>query len=164
MPFAYTTNLNAVVQALTDANTTTASPYLSTGLTRKVVTVRSGDPELESLQPRDLPMVLVRVNRKDEEAAGLGETGPTGVRKFASVVYDIFGIYLREGVYGLERSHRTEIYALASNIEGVFQKEMQLSNTALWCHPASSEFQTFQNEGEAVKGVLISLQARYLFR
>lgn len=164
MPFAYSTNLNAVTQALTDYNTTTATPYLSSGLTRRVVTIRSGDPEVESIRTIDFPMVLVRVNSKNEEPAGLGETGPSRARKFADVSYDIFAMYLREGLHTTERVHRTEVYTLAQNIEGVFQQEMQLSSTALWCHPERTEFQTFQADGEAVKGALITLRARYLFR
>ena len=166
MPFNYVTNLAKVVTLLQDHNTTTATPDLSVNLTRRLNNdnVREGDPETESIKSRELPAVWVRIDSKAEEPASIGQTGPTRTRKFADVNYEIFGLYLREGLHTKDAAHRTEIYNLASNIEGVFQQEFNLDNTALWAHPDTTEFQTFQSEGEAVKGVLMNLSARHLFR
>ena len=166
MPFEYVTNLAQVVTLLKDHNTTTATPDLSVDLTRRIDNdnVREGDPDIESIRARDLPAVWVRIASKAEEPASIGQTGPTRNKKFADVFYEIFGIYLREGLHTQDAAHRTEIYHLARNIEGVFQQEFNLNSTALWAHPDSTEFQTFQREGEAVKGVLVNLKARHLFR
>ncbi len=166
MPFQYVTNLAQVVTLLQDHNTTTATPDLSVNITRRINNdnVREGDPEMESIRARELPAIWVRIDSKSEESASIGETGPSRTRKLADVFYEIFGLYLREGLHTQDASHRTEIYHLATNIEGVFQQEFNLNNTALWAHPETTEFQTFQNDGEAVKGVLVNLKARYLFR
>lgn len=164
MPFDYEANVDAVENALTNRNTTTASPDLSSGLTTRVRTVRVDDPEVTAIQWNELPAVLVRVQSAEEEAAGLGGTGPTGVRKFKTATYEVIGLYPRDGAGGLNRNHMTEIYRLAENVEGVFQAEYQLSGTALWCHPENTTFGSFQAGGTRVKAFVTTLRARYYFR
>ena len=163
--FDYAAKLANVVQVLQDHNTNTASPDLSSSLSSTVITVASGDPEnAGTVQYRQLPAVLVRINNGVESFASLGDTGPTGQTKFKEVIYDIFGLYKRQGMHTKEDTHRTQLYNLASNIEGALQAEITLSGTALWCQPESTDFQAFQEEGQIVKGVLVTLRARYLFR
>ena len=166
MPFDYVTNINKVVTLLQEHNTTTATPDLSVNLTRRIDNdnVRDGDPDIESIKSSELPAVWVRLDSKAEEPASIGETGPSRNRKFADVFYEIFGLYLKEGLHTEDSAHRLEIYNLASNIEGVFQQEFNLGNTALWVHPETTEFKAFQSEGDAVKGVQVNLKARHLFR
>ena len=165
MPFDYETNVAAIQNVLLAHNTTTASPDLSSGLTTRVRNVLVDDPEITAIQWDDLPAIYVRVISADEEAASLGPTGPTGVRKTKNATYELVGMYIRDGASGLGRTHLTEVYRLAENLEGVFQAESNLSSTALWCHPASTNFGAFGlGEGSRVKGFVTTLRARYHFR
>ena len=167
MPFDYEANITAVRNALRTQNTTTANPDLSSGLTTRVQTVEIDDPEVSGVQWRDLPAVYVRLGSASEEAAGLGPSGPltTNVRKFKEVTYEVSGLYHKEGAAQATRDVMTEVYRLAENIEGVFQREYQLSGTALWCHPEASQFgQGVLGDGSRIKGVLVTLRAKYLFR
>ena len=165
MPFDYEANLDAVANALSNYNTTTANPDLSSGLTSRIKNVFKNDPEVASIKNLDLPSVYVRIASKDEDYESLGGTGPTGNRKRGSVTYDIIGLYMKDGAVDPHSTLLTETYRLAENIEGVFQAEYQLSNTALWCNPASTNFSpSFGYQGALVKGVLIQLRAEYFFR
>lgn len=95
----------------------------------------------------------------------MGSPGPSGNKKMAEVTYDIFGFYHKDGAYTQHTTVLNEIYRLAGNIEGVFQAEFTLSGTSLFCNPVKTEFfGPFQSNGVWVKGVLVELQAKYLFR
>ena len=167
MPFDYEANVTAVRNALRTQNTTTANPDLSSGLTTRVQTIEIDDPEVSGIQWRDLPAVYVRVSSADEDMASLGAPGPltTNVQKLKNVTYEISGLYHKEGAAQLTRDTMTELYRLAENIEGVFQREYRLSNTAMWCNPKASQFgQGVLGDGTRIKGVLVTLDARYIFR
>lgn len=164
MPFDYEANLNAVKNCLEAHNTTTASPDLSSGLTTRVKNVFIDDPDIASFQWDDLPIIFIRLQQATEEAAGLGPTGPSLYRKTKEAQIELVGMYMRDGAYTNSRSHYTELYRLAENLEGVFQAEFTLSGTALWCHPASTNFGNFQLGEARVKGFITNLRARYHFR
>lgn len=165
MPFDYEANVLAVRTALRDTNTTTSSPDLSSGMTTRVRTVEIDDPEKIGVRLADLPAVYVRVQSGEEEAAGLGSTGPTGTRKFKEVNYELMALYHRDGALGTHAGHLTELYRFAENMEGVFQSRFTLSGTALWCHPVTTNFGAFDLEqGDRVKGFITTLRAKYLFR
>lgn len=165
MPFDYEANVTAVRTALRSYNTTTSSPDLSSGLTTRVRTVEIDDPEKVAVRINDLPAVYIRVQEGTEEPAGLGNTGPTGVRKFKEVTYELIGIYHRDGAHALHAPHLTELYRFAENMEGVFQAEFDLSSTALWCHPENTNFGAIDLDGgDRVKAFVTLLRARYLFR
>lgn len=165
MPFDYEANLTAISNALSQYNTTTASPDLSAGLTRRVQNIYLSDPETVSKRADIFPAIFVRISTKDESYGSLGATGPTGNKKLANVTYDIFGFYKKDGGYTQNQTLLTEVYRLAENIEGIFQAEFTLSGTSLHCNPVRTEFfGPFITEGVTVKGVLIELEARYLFR
>lgn len=166
MPFDYEANVAAVRNALTNYNTTTSNPDLSSGLTTRVRTIRVDDPEVASVRLNELPAVFVRVQSGDEEAAGLGSTGPlaSNVQKFKSVRYEVISMYGRDGMHTDSPDHLTESYRLAENVEGVFQAEFRLSNTALWCHPERTDFGSVQFGNVRVKAFVVTLNARYMFR
>ena len=165
MPFDYEANVAAVRQVLLDHNTTTASPDLSSGLTTRVRDVVIDDPESTSIQWDQLPIIFVRIQGSEEEYASLGPTGPAANRKSKTAVYELIGMYLRDGAYTTARVQETEVYRLAENLEGVFQAESQLSTTALWCNPASTNFGVFGfGDGSRIKGFVTNLRARYHFR
>lgn len=165
MPFDYEANLTAVTNALSQYNTTTSSPDLSSGLTTRVKNVFARDPRITPPRNLDLPAVFVMISNKEEDFAGLGATGPTGNRKSAQVTYDIFGVYIKDGATDSHSTLLTETYRFAENIEGVFQAELDLSNTALWCNPQSTNFApALQNEGSLIKAFLVQLVAQYHFR
>jgi len=81
-------------------------------------------------------------------------------------MYDVFGMYQREGIYSQEQDVLNEIYKLASNIEGVIQSEMTLSNTALWCNIEETDFSpvAVADDGIFIKSVKVNISAKYLFR
>lgn len=163
--FEYEDNLQAVLNALLAYNTTTSTPDLSGSMTTRVVTINATDPEVTSVRRDEYPAVFVRVRRGEEEAAGLGPTGPTGVRKQKEVTYEVIGLVTREGQQR-EREQKEDLYNLVRNIEAVFQKEYKLSNTALWCHPESSDFvgPIQGKNGVMVKGAMVTVRAMYHFR
>lgn len=165
MPYAYKDKVEAVVNALNDANTTTATVDLSSKLTSRVKNVFMNDPSVVSVRADSYPCIFVRISSKDEEFASLGTTGPSGNLKHAATVFDLIGLYHKEGASSSHSTVLNEIYQLAENIEGVFQEELTLSGTSLFCNPRRTEFfGPFQSEGVWVKGVLIELEAKYLFR
>lgn len=167
MPFDYEANVAAVNNNITAHNTTTATPDLSSGMTTRVRTIRVDDPDIAAIRWQELPAVFVRVQAAEEEPSGLGLTGPgaTRVQKFKTAIYEVIGLYPRDGAHTTNRAHMTEVYRFAENAEGVFQQEFTLSGTALWCHPERTDFGAFQVEGgDVVKAFVTTLRARYLFR
>lgn len=165
MPFDYEANITAIKNALVAYNTTTANPDLSSGLTTRVQNVYINDPETVNIRADEFPAIFIRTISKQEDFGSIGAPGPTGVKKNANVIYEVIGLYQKDGFHTSHEAALTEIYRLAENIEGVFQAEHRLSATALWVNPARTEFFTgFVREGVFVKGVSVELAARYLFR
>lgn len=167
MGFNYVTNLGKVINALKDHNTITASPDLSTGLDTRINNdnILKTDPTIETPRSDRFPAIYVLINNKEELYETLSAPGPTGAMKRAEVTYDIIGIYGKHGGYSPHSELLDDVYTLAGNIEGVFQAEYNLSSTALWCNPGSTEFSTAMDIGDGfVKAVLVRLTAQYLFR
>ena len=167
MAFDYEANVTAVKNALAGYNTTTSSPDLSSGMTIRVKTVSIDDPAVVGVKWDDLPAVFVQISGGADEFAGCGPTGPatSNATKFKEVTYDIFGLWGRDGAHSTHKDSLTELYRLAENIEGVLQKEMTLSGTAMYCQPESTSFGSGVNpDGTRVKGVLVALKAKYIFR
>lgn len=166
--FDYAANVAAVRQALIDHNTTGATPSLFCSVTAGTIsTIRVDDPEVVAVGYGELPAIFIRIQAGDEEPASLGPTGPNpyNVRKFKTVVYEIVGLYHRDGMHSSHASHLEELYKFAQNVEAVFQDEFKLSGTALWCHPERTDFGTLATkEGDRVKAFITTLRARYLFR
>lgn len=167
MAFDYETNITAVKNNLLAHNTTTANPDLSSQLISRVKNIYVSNPDVVMVRWQELPAIYIRAQTGEEAAAGLGDTGPlsSNVMKFKEVLYEIIGMYPRDGAHTGNAAHETEMYRMAENIEGVFQRQFQLSGTALWCHPERTDFGAFQlGEGLAVSGMVISLRAKYMFR
>lgn len=167
MPFDYEANVAAVRSAMLTRNTTTANPDLSSGLTTRVRNIFISNPDVNLIRWNDLPAIYVRVQVGNEEPSGLGATGPqsTNAPKFKEVAYELIGLYARDGARTEQDDHETQIYRLAENLEGVFQREFTLSGTALWCHPERTDFGAFQaGEGLRVRGIVTTLRAKYFFR
>lgn len=165
MPFDYEANVGAIYNALVAYNTNTAVVDLSSGLTTRVKNIYRNDPAIVGLRGDIYPAVFVRVNKKSEDFAGLGFTGPAGARKTAVVEYDVIGFYRKDGAYGTQAQVLLELERLAENIEGVFQQESSLSGTALWCQCKETNFFGPFQDGEAwIKSVVCNLEAHYQFR
>ena len=166
MPFDYESATTAVVNALNGYNTTTSTPDLSAGMTRRVRAVYRTDPEIFNPRGDVFPVVLVRIVSKDEEFGGLGRTGGAGrAAKYATVNYDVVGLYRKDGAHTSHSTLTFEVQRLAENIEGVFQRELTLSGSALWCSPTRTDFMSPYGENETwIKGIKVSLEARYMFQ
>ena len=167
MAFDYNTKLAAVIKALKDYNTTTSTPDLSSGLTSRIddANILGFDPMLETPRADRMPAIYVMIDRKDEDYSALGSTGPSGSMKKAKVDFNIIGIVGKNGGWEGQSTTLADVYDLAENIEGVFQKEFKLSNTAMWCNPVQTDFGAAVKLGEGfAKVVVIKLRAEYLFR
>lgn len=167
--FDYNGNLEAVVQALKDYNTTTASVDLSANLGVRIrdENIKIGDPDVEMLRAGKMPAIFVRLENSVEAFAAIGGTGPTGNSKEKTVIYNVYAMHGRAG--GSER-HVDAMVGMAEmvrNIEAVFQAEYRLSNTALWCNPrntAISNVPIDANGATWIKTGVIELEAKYFFR
>lgn len=168
MPFDYEANITAVVNALKGYNTSTADVDLSSGLTTRIKqeNISQDDPEIMGIRSDRLPAVYVRLSTADEEASSLGNTGPAKSKKFKTANFEIIGVYRREGIGATHSDLMTECYRLAENIEGVFQAEHNLSGTALWCNPVRTSFTppVQLDTGAWIKGLMVELEAKYIFR
>lgn len=169
MPFDYTTNLGAVVQALKDYNTTLTTPDLSNGLSKRISNdnILASDPNISWAAKRAdrLPAIYIMIARADEEEATIGLTGTTKVKKEKRVEYEIFGLFGKSGGHSPHSELLAEVAEMATNITSVFRTEILLSDTALYCNPVSIEFTDVLDFGEGfAKAVLIRLEAHYLFR
>ena len=77
----------------------------------------------------------------------------------------MIGFYRKDGACGTQEQVLTELERFAGNIEGVFQAELTLSGTALWCQVKDTAFYgPFQNNEVWVKAIVCNLEARYHFR
>lgn len=165
MPFGYQTAAAAVVSVLASANTTTAAVNLSGGLSTTVGTIVLNDPEIVAVRKLDFPAVFVRINRKGSEFSELGVDATGYSTRDATVTYDIFAMYMREGMHADHSTGVLQLYRLASNIEGVLEHNQTLSGTALWCRPLGTQFADLPGQGGVTfKTARIELQARYFHR
>lgn len=167
--FEYQTNLNSVINVLRDHNTTTASPDLSANLSvivpRTTSSITINDPEVTSMARHEMSRIMVRIANSEDNFDGLGLTGPSGVRKKKKVTYEVFGFIRKNGATTQHTDLLQDAYDLARNIEGVFQAEMRLSNTALWCNPVRTDFSPAVGGDQfLLKGVLLQLEAVYHFQ
>ena len=167
--FDYVGNLDAVINALKDYNTTTAAIDLSGSLTTRIHddNIQKGDPSVAMVRQDRIPAIFVRVSTADEDFSAIGATGPTKSRKEKNVVYDIFCLYHKEGAGETHATVLDSIGKMCQNIEGVFQAEFQLSNTALWCQPRRTTIANVpidSNGATWIKTAMIELEAKYHFR
>ena len=165
MPFGYQTAATAIVNALTNANTSTAAVNLSGGLSTTVSTIIVNDPEIIAIRKLDFPAVIIRVNRMSTEFTEMGVDSSGYSTRDRTVNYDIFAMYMREGMHTDHSTGVAALYRLAQNIEGVLEREQTLSNTALWCRPVSTQFADLPGQGGvSFKIARIDLEARYFHR
>lgn len=167
MAFDYAANVTTLVDVLKAHNTSTASPDLSGSLSSRIVdaNIVASDPDFQIMRGDRYPMLFVRLSDAQEEFAGIGNTGPTGVKKQKVVSYDIFGFYRKQGAGTSREALLDEVYTLARNIEGVLQANTTLRGTAMWCNPRSATFANMPfDDGVWVKTVLVELEAKYFFR
>ena len=167
MSFPYNTITTAVINALKNHNTTTASPDLSNGLNVRVNNDNIILGDIRLIQPRAdrLPLICVLVDSKTEEYSGIGATGPAGHKKQGTAIIQISVIMGKYGGYEADSTVLTDLYKFAANCETVFQAEYNLSNTCLYCNPASSSFVDVNNYGDGFsRPFMINLTTEHLFR
>jgi hypothetical protein len=131
MSFNYVDSLQAIVNALSDYNTLTASPDLSDGLVHRIKSIVSDDVDIASIRGDSFPMIFVKILDKQEAFETMGRTGATGNKKSCLVNYEICGVYRKDNAYDTGTDLVKNVYKLAQNIEGVFEQELTLSGTAL---------------------------------
>ena len=167
MPFPYNTVTTAVINVLKNHNTTTANPDLSNGLNVRVDSDNIILGDIQLIQPRAdrLPLISVIVDNKSEDYSGIGATGPSGHRKQGTANIQIGIIMGKFGGYEADSVVLADLYSLAANCESTFQAEFTLSNTCLFCNPATSNFLNVFNYGTGfARPFVINLQTEHLFR
>jgi hypothetical protein len=166
--FGYKTQVDLVVDILQGANTSTSVCPLSEDLTTPInnKNIYNRNPETTVLGGRDLPAIFVRLPSSAEEFEGIGPTGPNKNLKRKTLNIDIIGLYPSQGQTNKEEDRLEEVYNLARNIERVIQTNYNLSGTALWCNPKSTNFTGPYGleDGTLFKSVLVEVEAQYLFR
>lgn len=163
--FPYLTTLDAIVGVLNAANTTTAEAYLSSGLSTTVQMIRDDDPEVVNLAKMKMPAVFVSCNTKDSEFSSLGNTGPSRNKREAVVTWDVIGIIQKQGILNTQKSLLRSVYALAQNIEAVFENNVTLSGTALWCDPNNTTFSVpVSNASVVFKACKVTVKSKHLYR
>ena len=81
------------------------------------------------------------------------------------MTFQIVGMYRKDGAWTNNATLYDEVYTLASNIEAVLRENVTLGGTALWAQPETTNFiGPFENDGIWIKGVEVTLKARYHFR
>lgn len=166
--FEYKTQVDLIVDILKAANTSTSGNYLSLSLTTAIQdkNIYNRNPESTIMHGRDLPAIFVRIPSATEEFEGIGPTGYNKQLKRKTLNIDIIGLYPSPGQTNKEEDRLEEVYKLARNIEAVLQTNYNLSGTALWCSPKSTNFTGPYGleDGALFKSVLVEVEAQYLFR
>mgnify|MGYP001561557488 CR=1 FL=1 len=165
MAFDYSGKITALYNVLSNANTTSAAVDLSGGLDERVQRIAMADPAIVNLRNYEFPAVFVKIDDKDEDFEGIGGTGSARELKSADVNFQVVGLYKKYGATTTNDALLADVYRLADNIESVVREEYTLSNTASWCQPAKTDFiGPFEGEGTLIKGVMITVKAKYYFR
>jgi len=165
MAFNYSSKVTALYNAINNANTTTCSYDISTGLDERIKKIAIADPAVVNLRNYEFPAIFIKIENKSEEFEGIGGTGSARELKSADVTYQVVGLYKKYGSTSTNDALLTDIYKLADNIETSIREEYTLSGTAAWCQPESTDFiGPFEGEGTLIKGVMISVKAKYYFR
>jgi hypothetical protein len=164
--FNYKGKLENVYNALRDANTTTAASDLSEGMAERVKNIVMDDPNVRKAKDVDHPMIWIWMEDTKQEFDEIGGAGlSSGVTKRKTINYRILATVHKPGMIAEHSKGLEQIYALADNIETVFRTEFTLSNTAMWCNPAETNFLgPVDLGGSYIKGVTIRLEAEYLWR
>lgn len=167
MALDYKDKISALKAIFVAANTTTATVDLSSSLTSRILdaSIFSDDIETKSIKAHEFPCVFIRVTDKEEDFATLGATGNSNNYKQADITYQIVGMYRKDGAWSDNATLFDEVYKLASNIESVLRNDITLGGSALWAQPESTSFSSpMENNGIWIKGVEITLKAKYHFR
>jgi hypothetical protein len=165
MGFPYNRVTDAITSVLSTANTTTSATYLSTDLSSKVQLIQDDDYDTINIGVLKLPAVFVRTQTKDSEFASLGETGPLGHKRKGTVIFEVVGIMRKEGILSTRRSLARDVNNFARNIESVFENNITLSGTVLWCDPTKTQFSVPVADGSTIfKACMIQLNATTLYR
>jgi hypothetical protein len=167
MALDYKDKISALKAIFVAANTTTAAADLSSSLTSRIADdcIFTDDIETKSIKANEFPCVFIRVTDKTEEFATLGATGAASNYKQADITYQIVGMYRKDGAWSDNATLYDEVYKMASNIEGVLRNNVTLGNSAMWCQPETTSFVgPMENNGIWIKGVEVTLKAKYHFR
>jgi predicted transposase YbfD/YdcC len=165
MAFDYSSKLTALYNVLFNANTTTASVDLSSGLDSRVKIVSKADVATVNLRSYEFPAVFIKIENKSEDFEGIGGTGSARELKSADLSFQVVGLYKKYGATTTNEDLLSDVYKLADNIESVIREEYTLSNTVSWCQPESTDFiGPFEGDGTLVKGAMISVKAKCYFR
>jgi hypothetical protein len=163
--FDYQAKLNALHGIMSEANTTTASFDLSSGMADRIKNIKKDDPAVRPAQDDEHPFIWVWIDRAEQNFDEIGVTNTQGITKRMSVSYKILATIHKRGLTAAHENALTDIYKLADNITTLFQTKYTLSDTAMWILPKTTEFLgPVGLGGNYIKGVLMNLEAEYLFR
>lgn len=165
MSFDFATKLNAVYNALAEANTTTAAYDLSTGMATRVKYIEKDDPAVRPAREDEHPFIWLWIDRADQKFDEIGVVSGTGITKRMTVQYKVLATIHKAGMTTQHKTALNEMYVFARNIVQIFQTAYTLSDTCMWIIPRGVEFlPPVGMGGNYIKGAIIDLEAEYLFR
>lgn len=163
MGIDYVDKIGSFVTILQAHNTSTATPDLSASLTTRVQNIYNDDPAVRGLDRIDRgPAIFVSMNRASEEETQIGDFNNR--RKQKTVVYDVHGVYPKEGISKTHASVLTDFYQLASNLEAVVKRESTFSGSAIHVEVVDTDFKAERPENNFVKVFRIQVNARYFYQ
>lgn len=135
------TNFKSILDA---ANTTTASHYLSTGMTTKVARVLKVNPARIAPQASFIPWVTIYVDNKKVEHATIAVNQQNAKRK-AEVNFKVVGAVWESTLTDTNTDDADEnVEKLLENVEEIVRRNQNLNNTVLYTSSEGVSYHTLQ--------------------
>jgi hypothetical protein len=161
MSIDYVGKVQKITDILEEHNTTTASPDLSQSMSSRIKFVYNDDPNMRGTRNDEMPAVFVTINSASESETQMGDYANR--QKEKEVVYNIYGVYNREGFSQESQEALVEYYRMAQNVEAVIKAESIFSTSAIHIDSVNTEFLTVKPENNQVKVFVVNMRVRYFY-
>jgi len=161
MTIDYPGKVTTIVGYFTSANTTTASPDLSSGMTTRVKSVVADEMSIQGVRGDLSPKLFVSINRASEEETQIGEF--TNRKKEKLVTYDVEGVYRKSGFSQTHADHLPDFYRFAQNVEQVIKTNISFDADIIHVSVVDTEFKAEQPDNTQFKVFRIGLEVRYFY-
>ena len=159
------TILTNIKSVLDTANTTTASDYLSNGMSSKVAYVGKIAPEKIIMNQDQYPFVTSYIDNYEIESETTARNQATGIRMSTFDVMVVGGVWNPNFSSKFEDPSDLDIYLLMQNVEQVFRNNTDLLGAVDYQKPNSVKFKSFvdeENDNHVRFGTMtLSVRKRY---
>lgn len=158
-------NLKTQIQSILEtANTTTASPDLSSGLDTRVAKVLRVNPARIPIQATWYPYVTAFVERKDVELDSIAGDQRKARRMGTAEVKLVGGVWNSTLTDETEDPADNDCEKLMENIEDVLRDNPTLNGAVLWQRPKTVTFHNVSlDEGVHLRVGILSLEAKFYY-